>query len=312
MPERVADGGPAFGRPSGGRRVRAAHSRHGRPEQILKTHGRSAVNTGRRRTSARTDLIFDEFADENVRGPRHEVEEHVLLYVAVLVDEPAGRVRDGTRVVHDAELGFPFPAVVALHEVRMGPELCVQVHQVRAVRSLTKKNPNVSVTLLLLLLLLPSPYLGHVTLFGEQFQHAPGRFLDELQARRVVGEPNVREFYVLLSVLHKKRPPNDNRTTTRPPGGGGDNTYDLLFEREHVMIEELVQFLVRVVDAQLFERVDGEILETEYVEHAEEPGRVLARIRARVDVIDEPRERPRVQRFGHGVPVFDGLRENRV
>lgn len=34
------------------------------------------------------------------------------------------------------------------------------------------------------------------------------------------------------------------------------------------MVEELVQLLVGVVDAQLFERVDTEIFESEYVENA--------------------------------------------
>lgn len=45
------------------------------------------------------------------------------------------------------------------------------------------------------------------------------------------------------------------------------STYDFLFQRENVMVEELVQLLVSVVDAQLFERVDAEIFKTEYVEH---------------------------------------------
>lgn len=65
------------------------------------------------------------------------------------------------------------------------------------------------------------------------------------------------------------------------------------------MIEEFVQFLVRVVDAQLFKRIDSEILEAEYVEYAKETGSIVARIDARVDVTNEPCERSRIQRFGH-------------
>lgn len=52
------------------------------------------------------------------------------------------------------------------------------------------------------------------------------------------------------------------------------------------MIEELVQFLVRVINTQLFERIDSEIFKTEYVEDSQESGRILARVRARVYVID--------------------------
>lgn len=46
------------------------------------------------------------------------------------------------------------------------------------------------------------------------------------------------------------------------------HTYNFLFQREYVMIEEFVQFLIRIVDAQLLKRIDGKILETEYIKHA--------------------------------------------
>lgn len=73
------------------------------------------------------------------------------------------------------------------------------------------------------------------------------------------------------------------------------------------MIEKLVQLLVGVINTQLFERIDGEIFETEYVENAEKSGRVLARIRTSINVVHEPRESPRIQRFSHGVPIFNRL-----
>lgn len=75
------------------------------------------------------------------------------------------------------------------------------------------------------------------------------------------------------------------------------------------MIEKLVQFFVGVIDAQLFERIDGEIFETEYIEDAEKSGRILAGVRTRIDVVYQPRESSRIQRFGHGVSVFDCLKK---
>lgn len=73
------------------------------------------------------------------------------------------------------------------------------------------------------------------------------------------------------------------------------------------MIEELVQLLVRVIDAQLLETIGIEVLEAKDIQHTEKPRYVLARIRAVVDVIDEPGEGPGVQGLGHGVPVLLGL-----
>jgi hypothetical protein len=85
---------------------------------------------------------------------------------------------------------------------------------------------------------------------------------------------------------------------------GISTTHDFLLQREDVVVEELVQLFVRVVDAQLLERVAHEILETENVEHAQKARRVLAGVGARVDVIHQPGERPRVQRLCHRMPVL--------
>jgi hypothetical protein len=52
--------------------------------------------------------------------------------------------------------------------------------------------------------------------------------------------------------------------------------YRFLFEREDVVVEELVQLLVGVVDAQLLERVLLEVLEPEDVEDADERLHVFA------------------------------------
>lgn len=77
------------------------------------------------------------------------------------------------------------------------------------------------------------------------------------------------------------------------------HTYNFLFQREYIVIEKFMQFLVGVVDAQLLERIDSEILETEYIEHAEETSCIVARIDARVDVTNEPCKRSRIKRFCH-------------
>ena len=73
------------------------------------------------------------------------------------------------------------------------------------------------------------------------------------------------------------------------------------------MVEELVKLLVRVVDAELLERVRLEVLETEDVEDPDKLRRVLSGVGALVDVIDEPSKRPRVERLRHGVPVLPSL-----
>lgn len=86
-------------------------------------------------------------------------------------------------------------------------------------------------------------------------------------------------------------------------------TYDFLFQCENVMIEKLVQLLISVIYAQLFERIDSEIFETEYVEDAKKSGRILSWICASINVVNEPRESSRVQRFSHCMSVFNRLKK---
>lgn len=76
------------------------------------------------------------------------------------------------------------------------------------------------------------------------------------------------------------------------------------------MIEELVELLVGVVDAELLEGVDGKVLKAEDVEDTKEAWRVLAGVGAGVDVIDKPSERPRVKRLGHRVSVLSSLHKH--
>ena len=53
-------------------------------------------------------------------------------------------------------------------------------------------------------------------------------------------------------------------------------SYRLLLQSEDVMVEELVELLVGVVDAELLERVGLEVFEAEDVQDADERGDVLA------------------------------------
>lgn len=81
-------------------------------------------------------LVLRQFDDKRVTGTAHEVKKHVLLHVPILVHEALHCVGDGAGVVHDAELCFPFAAVVALDEVWVALEITVQVCQVGDVRTL--------------------------------------------------------------------------------------------------------------------------------------------------------------------------------
>lgn len=85
------------------------------------------------------------------------------------------------------------------------------------------------------------------------------------------------------------------------------HTHDFLLECKHVIIEEHVQFLVSVVDAQLFQGVRGEVLKAEDIQHPERAPRLSPGRWAAVDVADQPREGAGVQSSRHGVAVFSGL-----
>lgn len=73
------------------------------------------------------------------------------------------------------------------------------------------------------------------------------------------------------------------------------------------MIEELVQLLIRVVDAELLEAVQREVLESKDIEDSKEPRDILARIRAVVDMVDLPSEGAGIECLCHRVPVLSGL-----
>lgn len=104
---------------------------------------------------------------------------------------------------------------------------------------------------------------GHMTLLRKQFEDTTRGFLDELDARRIISEGDVRKLDLFRLV-------------------------QLLFQGEHVVVEEAVQLLISVVNAQLLERVATEVLETENVQNTEEALAFLAGTRASVNMVQQP------------------------
>lgn len=86
-------------------------------------------------------------------------------------------------------------------------------------------------------------------------------------------------------------------------------THDLLFQRKNVIIEEHMQFFIRVVDAELFQRVGREVFEAKNVQHAKGSRRVVAWCRTAVYMSDEPGESTSVKGARHCVTVLTSLDE---
>ena len=76
----------------------------------------------------------------------------------------------------------------------------------------------------------------------------------------------------------------------------------LLLQHEHGVVEELLQLLVRVVDAELLERVELEDLESGYVQYADE-GRALplTPVQRLVYALHDPLEHALVDGLGYGL-----------
>lgn len=87
----------------------------------------------------------------------------------------------------------------------------------------------------------------------------------------------------------------------------------LLLQLEDVSHKELLQVLVRVVDAKLFEAVDVEVFETEDVQHSDRrpivatAARQLWLVDGRVDFVDNPDEHAPVDALDQGVADVDRL-----
>lgn len=85
-------------------------------------------------------------------------------------------------------------------------------------------------------------------------------------------------------------------------------TYYFLLQCKYIMIKKLMQLLIGVVDAELFERVDSKVFKTEDVKNTKKARGILAWVGTCVDVIYQPRKGARVQGFRHGVSVLLCLR----
>jgi len=107
--------------------------------------------------------------------------------------------------------------------------------------------------------------LGHDTLFVEKDEDTVGTLVDEIDGGlRVKTEIDEGPVYLFLQVL-------------------------LLFELEHVVIEELLQLLVGVVNANLLEAVLLENFETSNIEDTDEGVETLL-VEDLVGTLDDPQE----------------------
>ena len=79
-----------------------------------------------------------------------------------------------------------------------------------------------------------------------------------------------------------------------------------MFVLENTLVEELLELLVTVVDAELLEAVDLEVLEAGNIKHPDEGVRVVER-EALVDALDDPVEEFGVDGLGKGVATELGL-----
>ena len=86
-----------------------------------------------------------------------------------------------------------------------------------------------------------------------------------------------------------------------------DNTFALVFfllQDEHGVVEQLLQLLIGVVDAELFERVELEDLKAGHVQDADEGSTLtFGAVQRAVDAPHQPAEHALVTRFRNG---FDG------
>lgn len=114
------------------------------------------------------------------------------------------------------------------------------------------------------------------TLLVQQIQNTQLR-LDHINARLIIVKVNHRPNNALLQIL-------------------------VLLQLEHMLVELLLQFLVRVIDAKLLERIHLERLEPVNVQHANEAAGSRARAaQTFVNDIHGVLEQPGVHVLGQGV-----------
>lgn len=84
----------------------------------------------------------------------------------------------------------------------------------------------------------------------------------------------------------------------------------LLLPSEDVLVKVVLYLLVRYVDAELLERVPGEVLEAEDVEQPNRQRLVIRRAaeaQQTIDLVDHPIEQPTVETLRHGVARRTGF-----
>ena len=73
-----------------------------------------------------------------------------------------------------------------------------------------------------------------------------------------------------------------------------------------MLIEIFLEFLVREIDIELLESIHREILESENVQDADETKRLVS-VDTRIDFLENPTKRCRIQRHRHGIARISGL-----
>lgn len=126
---------------------------------------------------------------------------------------------------------------------------------------------------------------GESALLVEKRQESHGLAQQHIEHRSVVGELDQVHGYPLSHVF-------------------------LLLPSEDMLVEVVLYLLVRYVDAELLERVPGEVLEAEDVEQPDRQRLVIrraAKAQQTIDLIDHPIEQSAVETLCHGVACRTGL-----
>ena len=123
--------------------------------------------------------------------------------------------------------------------------------------------------------------LWQFRLFVQEAKDAGGFWLDEVDAVLIVDKRYLLDTEALFLV-------------------------QVLLVLEYPLVEELLQLLVAVVDAELLERVDGEVLEASNVQHPDVVSRLLEGD-GLVDPADDVVKQAGVDGFGKGVTGIRGL-----
>ena len=111
-----------------------------------------------------------------------------------------------------------------------------------------------------------------MALLCKKFENAARWFFNELKARSVVRECDVRKFDFLLTVLKTNKIVMNSLCFEQPRNS---ITYSFLLKGKHVMIEELVQLLVGVVDAQLLKGVSFKVFKSKDVQDSNKLGHIF-------------------------------------